>query len=134
VLRIVAEHADEWNVTRVTREQFTKLLAVLAEHGRAVGRDTSAIRRSLMVPAIIGNSNAEMDRRRARARELFPRVPEDAAGWRAAGFLYGTPAEIATELRAWHAAGLGRVMLQMLDMDDLDAIALVADKVLPSLR
>jgi F420-dependent oxidoreductase-like protein len=134
VLKIVAEHADEWNVTRVTREEFRAKGDVLAQHCRTVSRDPGAIRRSLMVPVIIGRSADEIARRLAQAREIFPRVPEDAAAWRAAGFLYGSPAEVAAELRAWEAAGMHRVMLQMLDLQDLDAIDLIGREVLPALR
>lgn len=134
VLRIVAENADEWNVTRVTHDEYRATRAVLESHCRTVGRDSGTIRRSLMVPLIIGRSDDEIGRRRDRARTLFPRVPEDAAGWKAAGFLYGSPDDVAAELRAWHADGIDRVMLQMLDMEDLQAIELVASTVLPALR
>jgi F420-dependent oxidoreductase-like protein len=134
VLRIVAENADEWNITRVTRDEYRATRAVLESHCRAVGRDPGTIRRSLMVPLVIGRSDDEIGRRRDRARTLFPRVPADAAGWNAAGFLYGSPDAVAAELRAWHAEGINRVMLQMLDMEDLQAIELVASAVLPALR
>ena len=46
-LRIVAEHADEWNTTRVTVDEYAAKRAVLASHCRAVGRDPAAIRHSL---------------------------------------------------------------------------------------
>lgn len=124
-LRIVAEHADEWNFTRVTLEEYPAKARVLAEHCRAVGRDPAAIRRSLMVPIITGRTPAELTARRQRARVVFPRVPEDAAGWRAAGLLHGTIAEVGEDLARWEAAGIARVMLQILDMDDLEAIRLI---------
>ena len=133
-LRIVAEHADEWNVTRVTFDEHRAKSAVLEEHCRAIGRDPRAIRRSLMVPIIIGATAAEVAARHARARAIFPRVPEEAAAWRAAGFLYGAPEEIAADLQRWLALGVTRVMLQMLDMDDLAAIDLIARKISPALR
>src|SRR5439155_80319 len=133
-LRIVAEHADEWNVTRVTFDEHRAKSTVLEEHCRAIGRDPRAIRRSLMVPFIIGTTAAEVAARHARARAIFPRVPEEAAAWRAAGFLYGAPEEIVADLQRWLALGVTRVMLQMLDMDDLPAIELIARKVLPALR
>ena len=132
-LRIVAEHADEWNITRVTREEYRAKLAVLEGHCREVGRDPRAIRRSLMVPVIVGRSADDVAQRLARARAMFPRVPEDAEGWRAAGFLYGAPDEVAADLRAWAAEGIGRVMLQMLDLDDLAAMELIARDVRPAL-
>ena len=129
-LRIVAEHADEWNITRVTVEEYGAKARVLAEHCRAVGRDPATIRRSLMVPVITGRTEAEVAARRHRARAIFPRVPEDAAGWRAAGFLHGVVGQVREDLARWEAAGVGRVMLQMLDMDDLDAIRLIGEKCL----
>jgi len=124
-LRIVAEHADEWNVTRVTLDELAAKGRVLAEHCRVVGREPGTIRRSLMVPIITGRTPAEVDARRVRARLYFPRVPEDAVGWRAAGFLHGVIDEVRADLARWEAAGIGRVMLQLLDMDDLEAIRLI---------
>jgi F420-dependent oxidoreductase-like protein len=133
-LRIVAEHADEWNVTRVTIDDYPAKRAVLERHAREVGRDATVIRRSLMVPVIVGRSPAEMQAREARARATFPRMPEGAVAWRAAGFLYGTPAEVAADLGRWQAVGVSRVYLQMLDMEDLEAIALLAREVVPACR
>ena len=122
----MAENADEWNVTRVTVAEYEAKARVLAEHCRAVGRDAGTIRRSLMIPIITGRSEAEVAARRQRARAIFPRVPEDAAGWKAAGFLHGVIDEVRHDLARWEAAGVGRVMLQMLDMEDLEAIQLIA--------
>jgi len=133
-LRVVAEHADEWNVTRVTRADFAAKRAVLASHCKAVGRDVAAIRCSLMVPIIVGRTVAERDARRTRALAIFPRAPETEAAWREAGFLYGTPAEVADSLRQWATAGMSRVMLQLLDMEDFDAIDLIAREVVPACR
>lgn len=131
-LRIVAEHADEWNVTRVTLEEYAAKRRVLEDHCRALGRDPATIRRSLMVPVLAGRTAAEVDARRVRARAVFPRLPEDASGWRAAGFLHGTPAEIRSDLARWQAAGIERAMLQILDMTDLDMIRLVGTEVAAS--
>ena len=133
-LRVVAECADEWNVTRVTLAEYPQKLAVLEQHCRAVGRAPASIMRSLMIAIIVGRSPAELAARREKARAIFPRLPEDEAGWRAAGFLHGTPAEIVEDLRRWQALGIGRVMLQLVDMEDLAAIELLAREVLPAFR
>jgi F420-dependent oxidoreductase-like protein len=133
-LRIVAQHADEWNTTRVTFEEFRAKRAVLEEHCRAVGRDPATIRRSLMVPVIVGRATSETAARLAVARSIFPRLPEDAAGWRAAGFLFGTPEDVARDLARWRELGIQRVMLQLIDQEDLAAIELIAREVLPALR
>jgi hypothetical protein len=61
-------------------------------------------------------------------------VPADEEGWRQAGLLHGNLDEIREELRRWAEAGIERVMLQMLDQDDLAAVDLIAREVLPALR
>ena len=133
-LRIVAEHADEWNVTRLTPEEYPAKLAVLEQHCRAVGRDPATIRRSLMIPLAIGRTPAEVDARRQRAHAILPRLPKEAAEWREAGFLHGSPEEVARELRRWEGLGLYRVMLQLLDQEDFAAIDLFAREVLAAFR
>jgi F420-dependent oxidoreductase-like protein len=133
-LRVVAECADEWNVTRVTRDEYRAKAAVLASHCKAIGRDPATIRRSFMIPVVVGHSPAEVTARRTRVATIFPRLPADEAGWRTAGFLHGSPAEIVGELREWAAVGMERVMLQMLDQEDLASIELLAREVLPAFR
>jgi len=124
-LRIVAEHADEWNLTRVTPEEYAAKCRVLEAHCRAVGRDPGAIRRSLMVPIVTGRTPAEVADRLARARATFPRLPEDAGSWHSAGFLFGALDEVRRQVARWEAAGMHRLMLQVLDMTDLEMIGLV---------
>ena len=107
-LRIVAEFADEWNMTRVDIRGFEQKLEVLGHHCADVGRDPDTIRRSLMIPMAIGRDRAEVARRIAAARAIFPGLPADEEGWRAASFLAGSAAEIGEALdagprRGWSA-------------------------------
>jgi len=133
-LRIVAAFADEWNVTRVTVAEYAERRRGLEVHGRAVGRDVSRLPSSLMLPFITGENDRDIGRRLATATALFPRIPTDEAGWRAAGFLFGRPDRIVEDLREWERAGVSRVMLQLFDMDDVDAIGLMAREVAPRFR
>ena len=133
-LAIAAAHADEWNITRVTFDDYAAKRRVLDAHCAAAGRDAGAIARSLMVPVIVGRTGAELSARHTRARAIFPRVPEDEVSWRAAGFLYGTPERVVIDLKRWESLGVQRVMLQMLDMEDDVAIDLLAREVVPACR
>ena len=132
-LRIVAEFADEWNMTRVDIPTFTQKCEILGRHCADVGRDPNTIRRSLMIPLIIGHDRAEVARRIAAARAIFPALPEDEAGWRAASFLVGSTSDVGEALDAWAEAGMERVLLQMMDQEDIAAIESFARGVLPSL-
>jgi F420-dependent oxidoreductase-like protein len=132
-LRIAAEFADEWNVTRVDIPGFVHKREVLAGHCAALGRDAETITRSLMVPMVIGRNTAEVARRIEAARTTFPQMPADEDAWRRASFLAGSPDDIGTALLDWEAAGCQRVLLQMLDQTDLDALETFARRVLPRL-
>ncbi len=133
-LRIVAAHADEWNVTRVTPEEYVGKTALLERYCRELGRDPGTLRRSVMLPIAIGRSPAETAARRERIAALHPRIPADEGAWRAAAFLQGSPEAVVRDLRRWRDLGIDRVMLQLLDMDDLAALELVAREVLPAVR
>jgi alkanesulfonate monooxygenase SsuD/methylene tetrahydromethanopterin reductase-like flavin-dependent oxidoreductase (luciferase family) len=130
-LRVVAEVADEWNVTRVSLAEYTVKRQALADHCAALGRDPTAIARSLMVPLAIGRDSAEVARRIAAARSIFPGLPADEAAWQAQSFLAGAPERVLEDLRRWETVGVERVLLQMLDQDDLGALELFARHVLP---
>ena len=132
-LRVVAEFADEWNVTRVSAADYPAKREVLATHCKAVGRNPDTIRRSLMIPLAIGRDTAEIARRVANARAIFPALPDGEAAWRAAGFLAGPPAQVLADLDKWKAVGMERVLLQMLDQEDIGALELFAKDVLPRL-
>jgi alkanesulfonate monooxygenase SsuD/methylene tetrahydromethanopterin reductase-like flavin-dependent oxidoreductase (luciferase family) len=130
-LRIAAEFADEWNCTRVDLNTFRHKREVLAKHCAAVRRDPETIERSLMIPLAIGRDRSDVAQRIAAARATFPQMPADEDGWRDASFLVGSPADVVASLKEWEAAGVQRVLLQMLDMEDLAAIELFARHVLP---
>jgi F420-dependent oxidoreductase-like protein len=49
LLRIVAEHADMWN-SYGTAERMGHLIDVIRRHGDAVGRDSEAIEKTVMMP------------------------------------------------------------------------------------
>lgn len=132
-LRIAAEFADEWNVTRVDVAGFKHKRQVLAEHCRVFKRDPETITRSLMVPMVIGRDRARVALRIAVARAIFPALPEDEVAWRAASFLAGSPEDILEGLRSWDEAGVQRVLLQMLDQEDITALELFAQRVLPNI-
>jgi len=133
-LRIAAEFADEWNATRVDPDGFRQKREVLAQHCAAVRRDPDTITRSLMIPLAIGRDRADVGRRIAAVRTIFPQMPADETAWRKASFLVGTPGEIIESLGQWEDAGVQRVLLQMLDQEDIAALELFARHVLPHVK
>ena len=137
-LRIVAEHANEWNGIYLDLDAYLAKRAVLERHCEAVGRDPSAIRHSMMLGYVIGRDDRELAERYARLARGNPMLAgreQDAeaglAALRARGWLVGGPVEIVEAIGRLDEAGLGRVMLHHLAMDDFAALELLAAEVLP---
>ena len=138
LLEVVARYADEWNcggsqTPAAVRERTTTLEAAC----RTVGRDPKTIRRSWMGGILVGENGAALERRArivqeygtTRAATPPAQLPREL---RDAGWLVGTPAEVAAQMRALTAEGISRFNLQFYTLDDLDAVHLIAEQVIPA--
>jgi F420-dependent oxidoreductase-like protein len=139
-LRIVAELADEWNVTGRDLPNYTHKLDVLQRHCDAVGRDIGDIRRSIAAPFAVGADDADlavrMEKLKLRVPTLTgdPRNPSALGDHRGpGGWFSGTPDELVDQLGRLSEQGVSRVMLQHLAHDDFSALELLAARVLPQL-
>jgi F420-dependent oxidoreductase-like protein len=122
-LPLVAHYADEWNGVYITPGRFAELSARLDELLLAAGRAPGDVRRSLMTGLLFGRDQAELDRKlQERDRTV------DAL--QAIGVAVGTGSAIVDQLSQWEAAGVGRIMLQWLDLDDLDGLEALASAIL----
>ena len=135
-LRLVAQYADEWNMTGWNPELYDHKTQVLEQHCAAVGRPSETIRRSIMHGHIIGATHDEVVERAAKIKEIQIGVrdmepAEAAATLKSRGWLVGTPEEIVEGIHERRAHGVTRIMLQTYDMDDHDALKLFAEEVIP---
>ena len=122
---LAARFADEFNLPFAsvadTAAQITRVREVAAARGRAAD---SLIYSNALV-ACVGRDDAEV-RRRAAA------IGRDVAELKENG-LAGTPAEVVEKIGRYAETGSSRIYLQILDLDDLEHLALVADQVMPQL-
>jgi alkanesulfonate monooxygenase SsuD/methylene tetrahydromethanopterin reductase-like flavin-dependent oxidoreductase (luciferase family) len=121
-LPLVARFADEWNAVLIPAERIAALNQRLDGLIVAQGRRPSAVRRSLMTGLIFGRDEAEV------SRVLGSR---DADKLRAGGQVVGTAEQCAEQLRRIAAAGIQRVMLQWLELDDLDRMEAMGKALVP---
>jgi F420-dependent oxidoreductase-like protein len=122
---IAARFADEFNLPFAsvadTAAQITRVREVAAAHGRA---QDSLIYSNALV-ACVGRSDADVNRRAAA-------IGRDVAELKENG-LAGTPAEVVEKIGRYAETGSTRIYLQILDLDDLEHLALIADQVMPQL-
>lgn len=126
-LPLVVRYADEWNANFITAKQFAKLNTALNELLSAAGRPASAVRRSLMTGCFFGRDDSGLSRKIAARNRT-------AAEMRELGMIVGTANEIVDQLGQLAEAGVQRVLLQWLDLDDLDGLEAMAEAVLPQLQ
>jgi alkanesulfonate monooxygenase SsuD/methylene tetrahydromethanopterin reductase-like flavin-dependent oxidoreductase (luciferase family) len=130
-LAIVARLATEWNFSYAGLESFRLKSAELDQNCLAIGRDPATLRRSLMIPFVIGRDAAAVQGRIDAHRRMFSALPETLSDWLAAGYLGGSPEQLAEQMNAFAEAGIERFMLQHNDLDDLDSLEMMAADVLP---
>jgi alkanesulfonate monooxygenase SsuD/methylene tetrahydromethanopterin reductase-like flavin-dependent oxidoreductase (luciferase family) len=131
-LQVVVKHATEWNCSYAGLDIFREKSARLDEHCQAIGRDPATLRRSLMIPFVVGRDGTAVQNRIEAHLATFSNLPPTLADWYAAGFVGGSPQQVLDQLKAFEEAGIERFMLQHNDLDDLDSLALLAREVLPS--
>jgi F420-dependent oxidoreductase-like protein len=128
-LPLVARYADEWNAVYLSIPEFQDLNDKLDEMLVLQGRKSSDVRRSLMIACIFGRDDAEVGQKVA-TRTQGNKTPQEL---RDRDFLVGTANQIVDKLGQWAEAGIHRVMLQWLDLDDIAGLELLAEQVLPQL-
>lgn len=126
-LPLVARYATEWNATFQTPAGFARLSRRLDELLVERGQSPTSVRRSMMTGMVFGRDDAEV-RRKLTVRG---RSAEDLRG---RGIVVGTPAQVVDQLGELEGAGVQRVMLQWLELDDLEGLEAFAKSVLPPLK
>jgi len=112
-LRLAARYADEWNAVFQTPASFAHLSGKLDEWLVDEERKPEAVRRSMMTGLRFAHSRAGLEAKRHghKVEEL-----------RGRGMIVGVGEEIQPQLAELEKAGVQRVMLQWMDLEDLDGL------------
>jgi len=122
-LRLAARYAGEWNAVYLPPAEFARLSARLDEYLRLEGRDPGTVKRSMMTGLRFARTQQELDARLAARDQTVDAL-------RQRGVIVGAGDEIVPQLAELAQAGVGRVMLQWLDLDDLSGLEALAKAVL----
>jgi F420-dependent oxidoreductase-like protein len=121
--RLAARFADEFNVPFQSVQDSAAGFARIREACEAAGRYPASMTYSVAQTVCCGKDEAEF-RRRAAAIGLEPAQAREHG-------LGGTPGEVAAKIAEFAEIGAERVYLQVLDLSDLDHLALIASDVAP---
>jgi F420-dependent oxidoreductase-like protein len=121
--RLAARFAAEYNTPfapfAYAREQYDRVRTACEQ----AGRDPASMRFSFALTVCCGTDDAEVSRRAAAIGSDPAQLRKNQLG--------GTPAEVIEKIHAYAHAGASRAYLQVLDLADLDHLALLAGEVMP---
>jgi F420-dependent oxidoreductase-like protein len=123
--RLAANFAHEFNVPFVPISFFLEQRQRVQTACNVIGRDPASMIFSAALVVCCGANVREFHQRAA----AIGREPEELRQIGAAGL----PRQVAETLRRWRDSGAERIYLQVLDLQDLDHLELIANEVVPLL-
>jgi F420-dependent oxidoreductase-like protein len=121
--RLAVTHADEYNTAFVPVDTMKKVHDNVRAACDKAGRDPGSIVYSVGQVLCCGENEAEIARRAAAIGREVDELRKNGVA--------GTPAEVVEKLQTFADAGAERFYLQVLDLNDLDHLRLVAEQVMP---
>lgn len=122
-LSFVVRYAREWNCVSLTLDRFIHTNQRLDRMLVEAGREPGSVRRSMMTGCIFGKDEASLNHK----LQMFGGTAEKL---RQAGNVAGSLSAIKEQLQALEQAGLQRIMLQWLDLEDLESLEVLAKGIL----
>ena len=124
-LPLTAQFADEWNASFGPIQQFRENNVYLDELILEHGRQPEDVKRSVPTQTILGKDDADLrDRLQQKGASSTDELWER-------GISAGTTAELVERFSEWQEAGVQRLLLQWLDLDDVVGLEMIARDVLP---
>ncbi|HEY1118634.1 MAG TPA: TIGR03560 family F420-dependent LLM class oxidoreductase, partial [Acidimicrobiales bacterium] len=114
---LAARFASEFNLPFAPKDFWVAQRARVQDACRDLGRDPDELTWSVALVVCVGEDEGEIARRAAAIGRDVDELRENG--------VCGSPAEAVARLREWRDAGAERAYLQVLDVDDLDHIALL---------
>jgi F420-dependent oxidoreductase-like protein len=121
--RLAARFADEYNAQFHSVADSAAAFARTREACEGIGRYPDSMDYSVAQTVCCGKDEAEFRRRAAAIGREPDDLRENALG--------GTPGEVAAKIAEFAEIGAERVYLQVLDLEDLDHLELIASDVSP---
>ena len=115
---LAAQYATEFNTPFVSIEFFAEQTDRVRAACTAISRDPESLTYSAALVVCVGQDEAEFEERAAAIGREPAELRENGVA--------GTPDQARETVDRWHAAGAERIHLQVLDLDDLDHLDLIA--------
>ncbi len=129
LLKIVARHADMWNASG-NAELMRELIDVIRRHGDAVGRDTDAIEKTVMMPLCYRAAPARQEFMCNLVAHMSQKAPEEARHQ----IMIGDRQECLETIARYRKAGVTHFIFMTFSPYFRDEIQAFAEEVIPAAR
>jgi F420-dependent oxidoreductase-like protein len=123
---LAARFADEYNIPFASLEFCETQIQRVDEACRAANREPDSLLRSVALVSCCGRDDNEVERRASAIGRDVDELKVNGLG--------GRPSEVIDRIGAFAQLGITRIYLQILDIEDLDHVALLAADVKSALR
>ena len=123
MMSLVVRYAVEWNCVMLTPQVFAERNHLLTKELMAAGRKPESVRRSMMTGCVFGKDESALKEKLAARKRSVEEL-------KARGVVAGSRLEVLEQIRVLEEAGVQRVMLQWLELDDLAGLEALAKSVL----
>jgi alkanesulfonate monooxygenase SsuD/methylene tetrahydromethanopterin reductase-like flavin-dependent oxidoreductase (luciferase family) len=130
LLRMVARHADGWNVPFLSPELYAMRNATLNDWCEKERRDPRAIVRTCNVGLAIGADEARAKQQEEKLQLMFGALTDFVRP----GHLVGTPAQVRDRIGEYQRAGTEWLILALRAPFDWDGLDLFVREVMPAFR
>jgi probable F420-dependent oxidoreductase len=141
LLRIIAKHADGWNVVwRVDPEDYETRVTSARRVFEDAGRDPSSLRLSVGLYTLVATDEQRARASFERGRASFPGGAMDADTWESwrADTLSGSPDQVAERLGRFQALGVEEIVVSPwvlpFAVHDPEIVSVFAERVIAPLR
>jgi len=133
---LAARYATEVNTLGAPDEELRARREALEGACTDEGRDPATLGYSVMTACFLGETEADVEARVGRFLTIRGDGgdPAELIRERRDRWLVGTVDEVAERIQALRALGVSRVLLQHLNHDDDDMLALAGERLIPGLR
>jgi alkanesulfonate monooxygenase len=121
--KLAARFASEFNLPFPPLEIYRDAVSRVRAACEDAGRDPSTLRTTVALVVCCATNEDELARRAKNIGREVAELRQNGAA--------GTPAELVDKLGAYGEAGAETTYLQVLDLDDLDHVRLIAQEVMP---
>ena len=123
-LKVVARHADWWNLPNVSPSIYQQKLSVLKRHCGNIGRSVSEIVKTLA--NIVAIAETEEEARRSASHSPFIDMDKEE------NYIIGSPETVTEKISEYTKIGVELFILRFVDFPKTDGAKLFAEKVIPA--